>query len=232
MSSLAGPSSLASLTFDWDIVHRYFPTLLRGLWLTIQLALWGFALAAALAMPVALARRSRSPLLRAPATVWVNLTRGVPLFVVLFWIYNGLALRGVVTLSEFWSGAWALGLTGSGYMAEVYRGSIDSVDPGQHEAGLAVGLGPRQVFGSVVLPQALRTIVPSAGNVFVGLLKGASLVSVIGLADMFYTAKTVAVTNFAPFELYTVAGVMLIVVTIAVSGLVALAERRLGRSVS
>ena len=67
---------------------------------------------------------------------------------------------------------------------------------------------------------------------FVGLLKGASLVSVIGLADMFYTAKTVAVTNFAPFELYTVAGVMLIVVTIAVSGLVALAERRLGRSVS
>ena len=222
----------AALNFDWSIVRKYFPRLLDGLWLTVQLALWGFVFAVLIAVPIAWARRSGSVLLRAPATAWVNVARGVPLFVVLYWFYNGLALRGVVTLPEFWSGVWALGVTGSGYMAEVYRGGIDAVDDGQREAAAAVGLTRLQGFGSVVLPQALRTIVPSAGNVLVGLMKGASLVSVIGLADMFYTAKTVAVSNFAPFELYTVAGVMLIVVTIAVSGVVALAERRLGRGAS
>ena len=222
---------IAALTFDWSIVRKHFPALLDGLWLTIQLALWGFALAAMIAVPVAWARRSRAVVLRASANAWVSLARGVPLFVVLYWFYNGLALRGVVTLPEFWSGAWALAVTGSGYMAEVYRGGIDTVDSGQREAASAVGLTSSQGFVSVVLPQALRTIVPSAGNVLVGLMKGASLVSVIGLADMFYTAKTVAVTDFAPFELYTVAGALLVLVTLAIAGVVALADARLRRGV-
>ena len=214
---------------DWTLIREYLPALFSGLWITVQVAVWGFAIAAVFGLPVALARLSPSRILRLPASSWITVTRGLPLFVVLFWIYNGLAIKGVVTLSEFWSGAWALGLTGSGAMAEVYRGALASVEEGQREGATAIGLSRLQAFRCIVFPQAFRTILPSAVNVFVGLLKGATLVSVLGIRDMFYEARIVSLERFAPFELYTAAGAILVVTTLAVAAGAYVLERRFSR---
>jgi His/Glu/Gln/Arg/opine family amino acid ABC transporter permease subunit len=216
--------------FRWSTIWDHRSDLLEGLWLTIQLALVAFVLACALGLPVAVMRMSRSPLLNRPAAWWIAVMRGVPLIVFLYWLYYAAASRQWFVLDEFRAGAFALGLTGSGYMAESYRGALQSVDAGQHDAAMAVGLGPAAAFGSVVFPQAARVVLPSAINVLIALLKGATIVSVIGLADMFYVARTVSFETFSPFELYTAAAAIIIVVTLFTACCTWLLERRLARS--
>ena len=216
--------------FRWSTIWDHRSELIDGLWLTLQLALVAFAIAAALGLPLAMLRMSRSPMLSRPAALWIAVMRGVPLIVFLYWLYNAAASQGWFVLSEFRSGALALGLTGSGYMAENYRGALQSVEAGQREAALAVGLGPAASFGSVILPQAVRVVLPSAINVLIALLKGATIVSVIGLADMFYVARTVSFDTFSPFELYTAAAVIIIAVTLVTASCTWLLERHLARS--
>jgi His/Glu/Gln/Arg/opine family amino acid ABC transporter permease subunit len=217
------------LAYDSSVVADHAGELLRGLALTVEIAALGFALAVALGLPLAVAGFSRSPLLRLPAMGWVALARGVPLLIVIFWLYYAAAGEGLFSLAAFTAGVLSLGLTGSGYMAEIFRTALLAVPAGQREAAAAVGLGRPQAFRSVVLPQALRTAVPPAMNLFVALLKGATLISVIGVADMFYAAKLVAVNEFKPFELYTAAAVLIIAVTLLAALVAGLAERGLSR---
>ncbi len=221
---------ILSYDFRWSTIWDHRSELLTGLWLTMQVAGLAFVIAAALGLPVAVMRMSASPLVNRPAALWIAVMRGVPLLVFLYWLYNAAASRQWFILSEFRAGVLALGLTGSGYMAENYRGALQSVDQGQHEAAMAVGLGPAVAFRSVVFPQAARVVLPSAINVLIALLKGATIVSVIGLADMFYVARTVSFDTFSPFELYTAAAVIIIVVTLATASCTWLLERHLARS--
>jgi His/Glu/Gln/Arg/opine family amino acid ABC transporter permease subunit len=221
---------MLSYDFRWSTIWDHRSELLSGLWLTLQVAAVAFAIACVLGLPVAVMRMSASPLLNRPAALWIAVMRGVPLLVFLYWLYYAAASRQWFVLSEFRSGAFALGLTGSGYMAENYRGALQSVDAGQHEAAKAVGLGPTTAFRSVVFPQAARVVLPSAINVLIALMKGATIVSVIGLADMFYVARTVSFDTFSPFELYTAAAVIIIVVTLATATCTWLLERYLARS--
>jgi His/Glu/Gln/Arg/opine family amino acid ABC transporter permease subunit len=210
-------------------VSEHLGALLDGLLLTVEITALGFALAVALGLPLALAGNSRSPLLRVPANGWVALARGVPLLIVIFWLYYAAADKGLFTTTAFVAGVLSLGLTGSGYMAEIYRTALLAVPAGQRESAAAIGLSRLQAFGLVVLPQAVRTAIPPAMNLLVMLLKGATLISVIGLADMFYVAKVVAVNEFKPFELYTAAALLVIAVTLIMATLAGLAERRMSR---
>jgi His/Glu/Gln/Arg/opine family amino acid ABC transporter permease subunit len=222
-------SALFAYEFRWTIIWDNLGDLCIGLWLTLRLTVAAFLLAGLLGLPVAMLRMSSSPLLRLPAALWVGLMRGVPLIIVLYWLYYAAASRQLFVVDEFRAGVLALGLTGSAYMAENYRGAVQAVDAGQREAALAIGLGPGRTFVSVVGPQAARVVIPPAVNVLVGLLKGATIVSVIGLADMFYVARTVSFDTFSPFELYTAAAVMVIGVTIAMAACSWLLERYLAR---
>jgi His/Glu/Gln/Arg/opine family amino acid ABC transporter permease subunit len=217
--------------FDTSVISDNSGDLLDGLLLTVEVAALGFAIAALLGLPLALAGQSRSPLLRIPATLWVGLARGVPLLIVIFWLYYAAAQEGLFSLTAFVAGALSLGLTGSGYMSEIYRTAFSAVPSGQREGAAAIGLSRWQTFRLVIFPQALRTAIPPGMNVFVMLLKGATLLSVIGLADMFYTAKLVAVNEFKPFELYTAAAVLVIAVTLVAALAAGLAERRLSKGV-
>lgn len=220
-----------TFAFDTTVISNHSGELLDGLALTVEVAAVGFAIAALLGLPLALAGQSRSPLLRVPATLWVGLARGVPLLIVIFWLYYAAAQEGLFSLTAFVAGALSLGLTGSGYMSEIYRTALSAVHSGQREGAAAIGLSRGQTFRLVVLPQALRTAIPPGLNVFVMLLKGATLLSVIGLADMFYTAKLVAVNEFKPFELYTAAAVLVIAVTLVAALAGGIAERRLSKGV-
>ena len=222
-------TTLVALTFDWDVVREHWGELRHGLWLTLEVAALGFVLACVLGLPVAVLRLSRSPLVRGIGAVWVGVLRGVPLIVVVYWLYNTAASRGWFVISEFRTGVLALGLTGSAYMAENYRAALRAVDVGQREAALAMGLSPAQSFWTVEVPQAARVVVAPSVNLLVGLLKAGTILSLIGLKDMFYVARTVAVDEFSPFELYTVAAVLIVGVTLVVAGFAALLERRLGR---
>lgn len=221
---------MISYDFRWGTIWDHRDELLSGLWLTLQVAALAFALACVLGLPVALMRMSTSPLLNRPAAAWIAVMRGVPLLVFLYWLYFAAASRSWFALSEFRAGVFALGLTGSGYMAENYRGAIQSVDAGQREAASAVGLGPATTFGSVIAPQALRIVLPPAINVLIALLKGATIVSIIGLADMFYVARTVSFDTFSPFELYTAAAIIIIAVTLTAATFTWVLERHLARA--
>jgi polar amino acid transport system permease protein len=225
-------ATLLSYDYEWDIVWDNLDVLWRGLLITIQLAVGGMAVALVLGLVVVSCRMARSPLLSALGRAYIWFMRGVPLFVFLFWIYYGLARTANIVFGAFTAGLLALGLTGSGYMAEIYRGGLQSVDPGQREAGLAIGLGRMTTFRRVVFPQAIRIILAPTVNLFVGLLKGATIIGVLGVADMFYFAKIESLRTFKPFELYTAGGLILVAVTIAVAGFAALLDRRLGRGAS
>jgi His/Glu/Gln/Arg/opine family amino acid ABC transporter permease subunit len=222
---------MSGYQFNWSVVSDNLGGLARGLAITLEVALAGMAIAMVVGLLVALARLSRLPLLTVAAAAYTQLMRGVPLFVFMFWLYYGLAKLLGIALGPFVAGALALGLTGSAYMAEVYRGGLQAIDPGQREAALAMGLSRWQAFRDVIAPQALRLVIPPTVNVFVGLLKGATIVSIIGVADMLYLAQVVSLRTFTPFELYTVAGLVLVAVTIAVAGFAFLLERRSSRGV-
>ena len=219
----------AKYNYDWSIVWGNLGPLWRGLLITLELAAGGMAISLVLGLIVVAARMARSPLLSALARGYIWFMRGVPLFVFLFWVYYGLARTAHIVLGAFSAGVWALGLTGSGYMAEIYRGGLQSIDPGQREAGLAIGLSRGTTFHRVVLPQAVRIILAPTVNLFVGLLKGATIIGVLGVADMLYFAQVESLRTFKPFELYTAAGLILVAVTIAIAGFAALLDRRLGR---
>jgi ABC-type amino acid transport system permease subunit len=121
----------------------------------------------------------------------------------------------------------ALTVTGSAYTAEIFRAAIGSVDRGQTEAATALGFPRRSTFRFVVFPQAIRIALPPLGNTFIGLLKGSTLISVIGVADMVFVAQNINLTYFTPFEPFTAVGLILIVLVAAFSLALTAVERAL-----
>ncbi len=218
-----------SYKFDWAVIDKYLPELLKGLWITLEVSLVGMAIALIFGLLLAMGRLSPLRLTRSVANGITQVFRSIPLFVMLFWVYYGLSLKFHVLFTEFQAGALALGITGGAYMAEVFRGGLLAVDPGQREAAMAMGISKSTTFFHVIFPQALRVVVPPSVNVYVGLLKGATIVSVIGVSDMIYVAQYVSLQTFTPFELYSVAGIVFVALTVSISGFAWMLERRLGR---
>lgn len=223
---------MGSYQFDWRVVREHLPELMQGLVITLQISLAGMAMALVVGLALELGRTSAMRPVVKLAQWSTNICRSIPLFVLLFWIYYGFSLKFGVQLTEFQAGAAALGLTGGGYMAEIYRGGLLGVEEGQREGALAIGLSRAQAMWLVVFPQAMRIILPPTVNVYVGLIKGATIVSIIGVADMIYVAQYVSLESFTPFELYSVAGAAFISVTLSISAIAMLLERRLSRGVA
>jgi His/Glu/Gln/Arg/opine family amino acid ABC transporter permease subunit len=169
-----------------------------------------FLLACVLGMSIALLRVSGWRVVRWPAFVYVQLVRGVPLLVFLYWVYFGVAIVLGVAFTGVEAAIIALTVTGSAYTAEIFRAAIGSVDRGQAEAATALGFARRSTFRFVVFPQAIRIALPPLGNTFIGLLKGSTLISVIGVADMVFVAQDINLTYFTPFEPFTAVGLMLV----------------------
>jgi His/Glu/Gln/Arg/opine family amino acid ABC transporter permease subunit len=218
--------------YDWSLVTKNLDGLLQGLLILLFVAILGYVLAMAVGLLLALLRTSRIVPFRLPAVLIVEVFRGIPLFLLLFLVYYGLPTVGSLVLSPFTAAVTALAITGAAYAAEIYRGALLSVDAGQREAADALGLSPRQAFVDVILPQAARIAVPPGLSLFIALLKGATFVSVIGVADMFYVSRDISLQFFAPFELYTFSGLVIIGITLALAGGVTLLERRLSRAVA
>lgn len=166
-------------------------TIARGIPLTVGITVAAFTMAAALAVPLVIGLRSPLVLVRLPVRAVVDLVRGIPILVWLFILYFGLTIGGRA-LGNVQAAILTLGLVSAAYLAEVYRGAIESIDPGQWEASRAVGLTRIDVAVRVIAPQAVRVAVPSATTFALTLLKDSSIPSVIGVTEISHHTLAVA----------------------------------------
>ena len=216
-------------TFRWELVPESAGALAHGLKVTLELSALSFALSLVLGLVVALCRLAPSRPLRAVAYVYTQVFRALSLYVYVLFLYFGIAAVFGINLGTFTAGVVALTLLNSAYMAEIYRAAIRSVEPGQREAALALGLGHIRSFASVTLPQAIRVAVPGLVNQLVDIIKDSSIVAVIGVFDLMGTTIQLVNSERAPFELYTVTALTYIALILLVSAAAALLERRLAR---
>ncbi|MFE6484747.1 amino acid ABC transporter permease [Streptomyces sp. NPDC057757] len=223
---LALNSVVRNDAFQWDVVGDYFTTaaVLRGLWLTLWLTVLVMVLGFALGALLAAFRLSANPVLRAVSWGYVWLFRSMPILVqLLFWFNIGvlypeiLGIRTVNLLGPVTVAIIGLTLHEAAYAAEVVRGGILSVDRGQIEAAQALGLSRWRRWWKIVLPQAMRSIVPPAGNMLIGTLKGTSIVSVIAVQDLLYSVQLVYHRTYQVMPLLMVATLWYVVVTSVLS---------------
>ena len=170
---------------------------------------------------------SKRRLVRAANRVYVETLRAIPLLVLLLWVYYGLPVVLGLQFGVFAAGVIALSLSDSAFEAEIFRGGIQSIDIGQREAAQALGLSPWQVMWLVVLPQALRRILPALGNQFVYVLKMSSLISVVGYQELTRRANELTLVEYRPLEIYTMLVLEYLVLIIIASLLVRWLERRM-----
>ncbi|MGI3166884.1 amino acid ABC transporter permease [Pseudooceanicola sp. 200-1SW] len=234
--------------FQWDVVGRYFTsrTILLGLWATIWLTALTIVLGFVLGTLLAVARLSKNPVLQAVSFLYVWFFRSVPLLVLILFTFNVAYLLpeirlGLPLLPPFWVGdtndlitpvgaaILALTLHESAYAAEIVRGGILSVDQGQFEAASALGISRRRQMTRIVIPQAMRSILPAFGNQLIGLLKGTSMVSVIAVGDLLYSAQAVYNRTFQVVPLLMVATLWYVVVTTVLAVVQYFVERHFSR---
>lgn len=218
--------------WDWPTFARYFTakSVLAALWLTIRLTIYGTVLGFVLGVALAAARLSKNPVLQAISWTYVWIFRSIPLIVqLLFWfniayLYDTISFGipfgpSLITIdtNELLSGLTAavIGLTlhQGAYFAEIIRGGIVSVDEGQLEAAAALGIPRRRQFFRIVLPQAMRSVMPNAANEVISLVKGTSIVSTMAIADLFYQVQVIFGRNGRVVPLLMVATVWYIVIT-------------------
>ncbi len=208
-----------ALIKSFEVVTSALPVLLWGTLVTLQLALLSSCLGAIIGSMIGIARLSRFALLRFVTRVYVDLWRGTPLLVQIFLIYFGLPalaqeMSWNFSLDRFAAAIIALSLNSAAYVAEIIRGSIQSIERGQTEAARSLGLSPLLTMVNVIFPQAFQRSVPALGNEFITLLKDTSLVSVIGFEELFRQGQLVVAQNYRSFEIFASVGLIYLVLTI------------------
>ncbi len=225
-----------------DATRQVLLTLRKGIWITILVTVTGFSAASLVGLGLALMSLSRSLIARQAARFYVEIIRGIPILVMLLYVAFVLA-PGLVALWNWiglpdartrdfpllWRAVLALVIAYSAFIAEVFRAGLQSVDKGQIEAARALGLKRFRVFRHIVLPQAIRTILPPLGNDFVAMVKDSSLVSVVGVLDIAQLGKLTAAGNFRYFETYNVVALIYLTMTILLSLGLRKLERKLGK---
>src|SRR5216684_2875726 len=211
--------------FSLTEMISFLPALLEGAYLTITVALLSFALATVIGLLGGIARISRLLPLRMLATPYVQFIRGTPLLLQLFFIYYVLPYGGII-LSPFVSGVLGLSMNYSAYMAEVFRGGIMAIPKGQWEAGLSIGMSRRLLLRRIILPQAMRIVVPAIGNFFVSIFKDSALVSVITMRDLMFSGQLLASATFKHFEIYAMVAAIYFMISYPTALFVEWVERR------
>jgi len=216
--------------FAWEVVGQYRLWLLEGVILTLKIALVSMAFAMVLGLFVALLRMSPVWPVRTLASLYISVFRAIPPLVFILWMYYGVTLVSGLNIEAFWSGVICLSLQYAAWLAEIYRSGLQAIDKGQSEAALSTGLSRTRAFAKVIWPQAWRIIIPPVANNFVGIIKDSSLVGVIGLNELMRQSQIATSLTFRPFELYTAAMVIYIVLTLAIARMASLLEQRAARS--
>jgi His/Glu/Gln/Arg/opine family amino acid ABC transporter permease subunit len=203
--------------FKWHVLLRYQSFLIDGVLITIQMALIGMAIALTLGLVIALMGKSGIKILVIFSDIYIQIFRAIPLFVYLIWMFYGAAMLTGINVPAFATAVICLSMTHSAFMAETYRAGIESVPKGHTEAGLSVGLSRFQVMRYIILPQAVRTILPPIGNEFVIVFKSTTILGIIGVDELVRKAQFATTLSFRPFELYSAVAVIFVIMVIIIS---------------
>ncbi|RDH78069.1 ABC transporter permease subunit [Mycolicibacterium moriokaense] len=227
INSYLGAGAADNDTSLLGLLKSTFPLLMVGLKMTLILTIVSIAIALVLGIIFGLMRVSRAIWLRAIGTTYVDIFRGTPLLVQAFFIYFGIPAALGFQMSALTAGIITLSLNAGAYMTEIVRGGIQSVDKGQMEAARSLGIGYLPTMRKVILPQAIRTMIPSYINQFVITLKDTSILSVIGIAELTQTGRIIIARNFQSFNMWLIIGVIYFIVIMALTKLSDRLEKRL-----
>ncbi len=201
--------------------------LLSGLTTTIYISVVSIVISIIIGLLIAIPSLAKSKFLTYLNIGYVEIVRAIPLLVLILWIYYGLPIMTGISFSPFVSGIIALSISESAFQAEIFRAGINSIKKSQWEAGSSLGLGFLRKLRLVILPQAIKNILPAIGNQFVYVLKMSSLVSIIGIGDLTRKANELVVTTYRPLEIYTFLILEYLILILIVSYMVRKLEKKL-----
>lgn len=221
---------------DFSFLPKYYMFFINGAKNTILLAAFTVLLGVLLGMFLALMRISKNPLLKFISSAYIEFVRGTPVLVQLFIVFYGLPTIGIVfpdipifgdDFPRFMAGVVALSINSAAYVAEIIRAGIQAIDKGQMEAARSLGMNHYMAMRYIIMPQAVRNILPALGNEFVVVIKESSIASVIGISELMYNADTVRGNTYNTFAPLLVAAFMYFAMTFPLSKLLAFIERRM-----
>lgn len=216
--------------WQWSVIWRNWDVLLSGLGYTLLYTVLSIVFGLVLGTLLALGRLSTRRWLRVPSAVFLEVLRSVPLLVLLIWVYYALPLLTGIPISAPWASILALSFYGGAYYGEIIRGGIVSIDQGQLEAGKSLGMTYVERMRRIILPQALRRMVPPLMNQSIIQLKNTSLASVVTVAEMTYQAQSLSSSTYRSLEVYTTVALMYLAIVIPASLLVKRLETKTRRT--
>ena len=211
-----------------ELIIKYWPLFLEGATTTVLLSFFSVIVGVGCGTLMALARLSTNKFLSKAAKVYIDIIRGTPLLVQLYLVYFGLAT--VLDLNDFVSGVIDVSVNTTAYIAEIIRSGIQSVDKGQMEAARSMGMPKRMAMSQIILPQAMKNILPAIGNEFATLIKETSIVSLIGIHDLMYSSDTVRGATFTVFIPLLMTAFLYFVMTTMIAFFMDKLERKLQAS--
>lgn len=236
---LAGCSA-DSGTWGWYVIDprttggmNNIKFLLNGFGATILLSVIAAVMSMVIGLMVALPGMSTNRWIRLPSRIYIEFVRAIPLLPMLFWVFYGLPVvlksMGInVSIDAFWGAIITLAISDSAFTAEIYRSGIQSINKGQTEAAKTVGLNYRQTMRYVILPQAIKRILPPLANQFIYIVKMSAFASVIGMQELTRRANELVVTEYRPLEIYTLLIFEYLVLVLIISFFVRWLERKMG----
>lgn len=214
---------------DFSFLPKYYLFFINGVKFTIFLAFFTVLIGFVLGILLALMRLSNKKILNIISAAYVEFIRGTPILVQLYIVFYGLPHIGI-TLPDSIAGIIALSVNSAAYIAEIVRAGIQAVDKGQMEAARSLGMPHSMGMRFIIIPQAVKNILPALGNEFITVIKESSIASIIGIHELMYNADTVRGNIFRPFEPLIVAAIMYFILTFSLSKLVGVFERRMKNS--
>ena len=211
---------------DWSIVVMALPILAVGLLATLKVCLAAIAIGIVLGFALGFGALSRFRAVRIAVLAYVDFVRGTPLLVQIFLVYFALPVIGI-NFNEYWAGVLALSLNAGGFICEIVRASMQSVDRGQTEAAQSIGMRHGQIVLHVLFPQAWRRILPPLTNELISLIKGSALLSAISVYELTHAGQEIIATYFSPFEIFLLIALYYYALISALAWLSRYLERRL-----
>ena len=210
-----------------ELIVQNWSRLLGGLGMTVELTIISLAIAAVLGLTFGLLSVSKKKSLRAIALVYVDIVRGTPLLVQAFFIYFGIPAALGMRLDPNTAGIITLSMNAGGYLAEIFRGGIESVNRGQMEAARSLGLPYSMAMTKVILPQAIRTMTRALINQCIITLKDTSILSIIGLQELTQTGRLIIANNYQAFEMWTIVAIMYFIIIMILTKISKRIERKM-----
>jgi len=213
-----------------ELLFEYRTYYLTGMKITLLLSFGGLVAGATLGSIISLLKLSKFKPLSVIASIYIEIVRGTPMMVQIAMVYFGSYVLTGINMGRFMAALIAVSLNSAAYVAEIIRSGIQSIDKGQTEASQSLGLTKGQTMRHIILPQAVKNILPALGNEFVTLIKETSVASTIGVADLMYASKIVQSSSFQPFSPLIIVAVTYFFFTFTLSQLVGVFERRMAHN--